>query len=168
MRLGPIVTACMRGSARRARIGVVMLAAATMMQAASPCAAQGIMTVSLDKAKLFKYPPNTETIVVGNPIIADVTMLKNSGMLILTGKGFGETNLVFLDRAGTVLSESSLRVEPSATLVTVQRGKDRESYSCHPRCEPSVSLGDSADFLKEAVSEITARNALAAPATQPH
>ena len=78
-----------------------------------PGAAEGLMTVSLDRAKVFKYPANTETIIVGNPIIADVTMLKNSGRLVLTGKGFGETNLVFLDHDGTVLSESRLRVEPS-------------------------------------------------------
>ena len=164
MRLGPILTLSKRGFARG--IGLAMLAAVLVSEAASPCAAQDTMTVSLDKAKVFKYPPNTETIVVGNPIIADVTMLKNSGMLILTGKGFGETNLVFLDRAGTILSESSLRVEPSAALVTVQRGMDRESYSCHPRCEPSVSLGDASNFLKDAGSEITARNSLAAPSAQ--
>ena len=164
MRFGPIVAPKL-GLARRAATGFVMLAIGVAN--ASPSAAQGTMTVSLDKAKLFKYPANTETIIVGNPIIADVTMLKDSGMVIVTGKGFGETNLVFLDRAGTVLSESNLQVQPSASLVTVQRGMDRESYACHPRCEPSVSLGDSSTFMKEAIGDIAARNAAAAPGA-PH
>ena len=168
MRFGPIVTAFQCGPARRAATGLAVAVVATLALGAVPCAAQGAMSVSLDKAKVFKYPPRTETIIVGNPIIADVTMLKNSGILILTGKGFGETNLVFLDRAGTVLAEKSLTVEPSAALVTVQRGPDRESYSCHPRCEPSVSLGDSTKFMGEAASGITARNGLATSSAAPH
>jgi Flp pilus assembly secretin CpaC len=143
-----------------ALVGLVLAAAEV-----SPCAAQSAMTVSLDKAKVFRYPPNTETIIVGNPIIADVTMLKNSGILILTGKGFGETNLVFLDRAGAVLAEKRLTVEPSGALVTVQRATDRMSYSCHPRCEPTVTLGDSETFMKEAAGGITARNGLAGQGT---
>jgi hypothetical protein len=132
-----------------------------------PGAAEGLMTVSLDRAKVFKYPANTETIIVGNPIIADVTMLKNSGRLVLTGKGFGETNLVFLDHDGTVLSESRLRVEPSGGLVTVQRAGERESYACHPRCEPTVTLGDSAPFMQNTIAGFTARNGLASGAAAP-
>lgn len=167
MRLGAPVNANKHRSLRQAGLGLAMLVLTVVAGSALPCAAEGLMTVSLDKAKVLKYPANTETIIVGNPIIADVTMLRGSGMLILTGKGFGETNLVFLDRAGTVLSESRLRVEPSAALVTVQRGTERESYACHPRCEPTVALGDSTTFMKDAIAGITSRNGLAAPGGGP-
>ncbi len=147
---------------------VLWLAAAlSLLATAAP--ARDVMTVRMDQAKLIKYPPETETIIVGNPIIADVTMLKSSGMLVVTGKGFGDTNLILLDHDGNVLIDADLRVEPSDSLLTVQRGTDRETYACQPRCEPTVTLGDATAFIKEAAGAISARNAAAAPPTaQPH
>lgn len=144
--------------------GVGLLCALVSLASACGCAGatERGLSVVMDKAKVFKYPAGTETIVVGNPVIADVTMLKNSGLLILTGRGFGETNLVFLDHAGAVLSEADLRVEPSPAFVVVQRGAERESYACHPRCEPAVSLGDSTTYMTETIRNITSRNAAAA------
>ncbi len=134
MRSGRIIAASNFGSPRAAAFAIAVLFGMNGILATPASAAPGTLTVNLDKAKLIKYPAETETIIVGNPIIADVTMLKNAGVLILTGKGYGETNLVFLNRAGAILSESNLRVEPSNSLMIVQRGADRESYSCHPDC----------------------------------
>ncbi len=159
-----------RSVQRRRRPGprVLWLAAAlSLLATAAP--AKDILTVRMDQAKLIKYPPETETIIVGNPIVADVTMLRSSGMLVVTGKGFGDTNLILLDHGGNILIDADLRVEPSESLVTVQRGTDRETYACEPRCEPTVTIGDSATFLKDAAGAISARNAAAAPAAaQPH
>ncbi len=121
--------------------------------------------VVLDKAKVIRMPPHAETIVVGNPIIADVTTLKNNGLVVVTGKGFGETNLIFLDGTGNAIEETSVRVQASPSLLTVQRGFNHESYACQPRCEPTVSLGDSVDFLKDSSTQITSRNSLATPST---
>ena len=119
--------------------------------------------VTLDKARILKMPPRSNTIVVGNPIIADVTTLKNNGLVVVTGKGFGETNMIFLDGDGVAIQEANVRVRAPTTLITVQRGLERESYSCRPRCEPAVALGDSTSFLKDASGQITSRNALVTP-----
>ena len=135
----------------------------TILAAGGAQASGETISVTLDKAKILKMPPHAETIVVGNPIIADVTTLKNNGLVVVTGKGFGETNLIFLDGTGTAVQEANVRVEGARSLVTVQRGMDRESYSCQPRCEPTVSLGDSTSFLKDASGQISSRNALAVP-----
>lgn len=146
----------------RARSG--LLAASLLLSAGYAGAAAGeTIDVTLDKAKILKMPPHAETIVIGNPIIADVTTLKNNGLVVVTGKGFGETNLIFLDRAGLAIQEANIRVEAGRSMITVQRGMDRESYSCQPRCEPTVSLGDATRFLTEASSQIKDRNALAIP-----
>lgn len=131
------------------------------------------MTVLLDRAQIMAYPDSTETIIVGNPIIADVTMLRNTGQVILTGKGFGDTNLLFLDGHGTVLQEARIRVREAPAMMVVQRGIDRETYACHPRCEPTVALGDSTVFLQRTIGDIQARNAQAtgaatAPGTGQH
>ena len=54
------------------------------------------LVVTTDRAKIIKLPDQTKTVIVGNPIIADVTIGKD-GLVILTGKSFGTTNLIALD-----------------------------------------------------------------------
>ncbi len=132
------------------------------------------VTVMLDRAQIMAYPPETETVIVGNPIIADVTMLRNTGQVILTGKGFGDTNLLFLNGSGAVVGEARLRVREAPSVMVVQRGMERETYACHPRCEPTVALGDASTFMQRAMGDIQARNAqatgaaTASSAVQPH
>ena len=47
----------------------------------------------------MKLPEKVSTIVVGNPLIADVAV-QSGGLVVVTGKGYGTTNLIVLDRAG--------------------------------------------------------------------
>ncbi len=133
-----------------------------LLPTAAP-AADGI-EVTLDKAKVIRMPAHAQTIVVGNPSIADVTTLKIDGLVVVTGKGFGETNMIFLDKTGTAVEESSVTVVAGTSQLTVQRGNARESYSCQPRCQPTVALGDDQVFMGATSSQIQSRNALAVPA----
>lgn len=125
--------------------------------------ASDAIEVTLDKAKLIHMPAHAQTIVVGNPSIADVTTLKIDGLVVVTGKGFGETNMIFLDKTGTAVEESTVTVVAGTSQITVQRGIARESYSCQPRCEPTVALGDDQVFSGGNSAQITSRNALATP-----
>ena len=126
-------------------------------------AAEEVLQVNLDQAKIARLPEGTATLVIGNPIVADVTMLKGSGAMVVTGKGFGDTNLIALDAQGNVLDEKTVRVVPTASTLLVQRGMDRESYSCAPQCVPTVELGDAKGFSGDASGAVTARNGLLAP-----
>ena len=111
------------------------------------------IAVSVDQAKLVKLPGKVATIVVGNPLIADVT-LQPGGMIVVTGKGYGATNFIALDRGGEVLVDRQIQVEgPSDRLVTVYRGIDRESYSCMPICQRRVTLGDSDSYFKTTMEQ---------------
>ena len=121
-----------------------------------------ILSVTVDEAKIARIPEGTTTLVIGNPIVADVTMLKGSGAMVVTGKGFGQTNLIALDAKGEVLDEKMIRVVPTAATLLVQRGTERESYSCAPQCMPTVQLGDGKQF-SDASSQITQRNTLTQP-----
>ena len=88
-------------------------------------------TVVIDHAKVLRLPDRTQTVIVGNPAIADVAVQK-SGILVLTGKSFGRTNLIALDGAGALLAESFVSVQaPDDAIVTVQRGLDREVLLLH-------------------------------------
>ncbi|HEY8384443.1 MAG TPA: pilus assembly protein N-terminal domain-containing protein [Microvirga sp.] len=121
------------------------------------------VAVMIDHAKVLRLPERTQTVIVGNPIIADVSVQKN-GILVLTGKSYGRTNLIALDGAGTLIAESTISVQAlSESVVTVQRGLDRESYSCTPNCQPAIQLGDAAKYFSEIGGQAGQRNSLAAP-----
>jgi Flp pilus assembly secretin CpaC len=93
------------------------------------------------------------TIVVGNPLIADVA-LQNGGVVVVTGKGYGATNFIAMDRGGEVLVDRLIQVEgPLEQLVTIYRGVDRESYSCTPVCQRRVTLGDGETYFKSAMDQ---------------
>ena len=111
------------------------------------------IAVHLDQAKLLKVPDGTATLVVGNPLIADVTV-QNGGTLVVTGKGYGNTNLVALDRAGSVILDRQIEVQgPLGRTVVVFRGVDRETYSCTPNCERRITLGDTQGYFAATLSQ---------------
>src|ERR1700742_5079759 len=120
---------------------------------ADPAPESKSIAVNVDQAKLVKLPSKVATIVVGNPLIADVT-LQPGGIIVVTGKGYGATNFIALDRAGEVLVDRVIQVEgPSEQLVTVYRGVQRESYSCMPICQRRVTLGDGSDHFRAAMEQ---------------
>ena len=141
------------------------LALGMIMTAIGPGAAveagPDIVTVMVDHAKVLRLPERTQTVIVGNPIIADLAVQKN-GIMVLTGKSYGRTNLIALDNAGTVVAETLISVQaPSDAVVTVQRGLERESYSCTPDCQPSLLLGDANKYFSEVGGQAGQRNTLA-------
>ena len=105
------------------------------------------VTVNLDQAKLVKLPERTATVVIGNPLIADAAV-QPGGIVVLTAKSYGMTNMVALDRNGATLVEYPIQViGPSDAVVVVYRGIERESYSCAPDCERRITLGDSIGYF---------------------
>lgn len=123
------------------------------------------ISVTLDEARLIKMPDRVSTIVIGNPAIADA-IVQASGWMVLTGKSQGATNVVVLDRSGTILMEKTVEVQGSRDVVVVYRGVDRNSYSCTPDCDRRLTLGDSQSFFELTAGQIGARNGLASGAAQ--
>jgi Pilus formation protein N terminal region/TadE-like protein len=104
---------------------------------------------------MIRLPERTSTIVIGNPLIADAS-LQAGGVIVLTGKSFGATNFVALDRSGAVLMERTLRVEgPREQEVVVYRGVERETYTCAPKCEKRITPGDAFVFFGEILGRAT-------------
>lgn len=144
------------------RKGRLRLLSATLLAAAvfGAAAAQAdTVTVSIDDARIMRLPEHVATVVIGNPLIADAT-LQRGGVLVVTGKGYGSTNLLALDREGRVVLNRTVQVKgPSQQdLVVVYRGVDRESFSCAPECEPRVTLGDAPKYFTDALGQTTVRN----------
>lgn len=129
---------------------------------ARPAAAAETLFVTLDQAAVIKLPEKVATVVVGNPLIADVTV-QVGNIMVVTGKGHGVTNLVALDRQGAVLMDKSIAVRaPREGVIFVYKGVERESYNCTPKCDPRVTLGDSSKFFDAALNQTVTRSSQAA------
>jgi Flp pilus assembly secretin CpaC len=120
-----------------------------------------VVSVVLDQAKLMRLPDRVSTIIIGNPSIADGT-LQTGGLLVVTGKGYGTTNLMVLDSKGVVLAEHQITVTAPTQGLTVFRGADRETLSCAPNCQRTVVPGDAQNVFESVVSQNGTRNGLSA------
>jgi hypothetical protein len=141
-----------------------------------PAAAAEPIDVALDQATVMQLPDRAATVVVGNPLIADLS-IQPGGLAVITGKGYGATNFIALDRKGAVLMEKTVVVTgPSDKTVVVYRGPTRQTYSCTPDCSPQITLGDTGkddfdqptqlynDFFARTLKQASDRNTQAAAA----
>lgn len=125
--------------------------------AASPAIANDSIEVQMDSAKLLKVPEGTDTIIVGNPMIADVTIQRNQ-VMVVTGKLYGTTNMIALDNKGAIISESRIVVmTPQKDRLVVLRGGEKETYSCNPDCGSVLQIGDSDKNFAKAAAQGAAR-----------
>jgi Flp pilus assembly secretin CpaC len=147
-----------RGRCRRyAFVLAFALASALGMRGAG---AADTLTVVLDQAQITQLPDRVATIVIGNPLIADIS-LQGGGNMVITGKGYGSTNIIALDRGGATLMTKIVRVVGPRDTVVVYRGIDRESYSCAPDCERRITLGDAPPYFDAALGQAGARTSQA-------
>lgn len=138
------------------RIGAGVLAIATLALVRGALGSEPL-TVNIDQAVLTRVPDRVATLVIGNPLIADVS-LQTGGVLVITGKGYGATNLIALDQSGNVLTEKSIEVlAPRDKTVVVFRGIQRETYSCETTCERRITLGDSDTHFNSAITQTGVR-----------
>jgi hypothetical protein len=147
-------------------LGWLALAVAAVALPASGLAQPGpgtlhdTLVVHLDQATLLKLPEATATLVVGNPLIADAAV--QGGAMVITAKSYGMTNLMVLGNKGETLEEYPIQVVgPTDKLVTVYRGIERETYSCAPKCEKRITLGDSLQYFTNNVSAFNTFNSQA-------
>jgi hypothetical protein len=124
------------------------------------------LNVNMDEARLIKLPERVATIVVGNPLIADAS-LQPGGLAVLTGKGYGATNFIALDRKGNALLEKTIQVHGAKNTVTVYKGINRETYSCAPTCQPVIAPGDFQQFFNQQLVQDTTRSTQAMSMSAP-
>jgi Flp pilus assembly secretin CpaC len=113
-----------------------LIAAGTIVHG-NPASAEGGIQVEMNQAKIVKLARPADTIVIGNPLIADASV-QDASTIVLTAKGFGVTNLVILDSEGNpIVDEQVTVVRQTASSVRVYRRADIQTLSCTPYCESS-------------------------------
>ena len=153
-----------RGLPRPLRYLACALLVTALLGFAMANAKADTVKVNLDQAQVMRLPAGVATIVIGNPLIADGS-LQAGGLFIVTGKGYGTTNMVALDRGGRVLMDKTVTVGPprAGDLVVVYKGIERESYTCAPECAPRITvLGDNPAYFNAVLGETNARSGAAA------
>ena len=88
----------------------LFVAALALSASLLPARAADVVDVVLDQVKIIQLPEKVVTLVIGNPLVVDVTMLRGNNKMILTGKAFGQTQIVALDGAGEAIGESLIKV----------------------------------------------------------
>ncbi|MGQ4274733.1 pilus assembly protein N-terminal domain-containing protein [Terrihabitans sp. B22-R8] len=150
-----------------ALLGLACLAApmpVLAQDAATDSAAREPLRLVLDRSQVVRLPEDVSTLVIGNPGIADAILRPQPrGLMVVTPKSYGSTNILALDSEGQVLRDLDVRVEGAdRKLVVVQRGMARETWACTPRCEQTVTLGDNPEFFDKNAGQIGSRNNVAA------
>ncbi|MGE0282030.1 MAG: pilus assembly protein N-terminal domain-containing protein [Rhizobiaceae bacterium] len=98
-------------------------------------AAESTIDVQINQAKILKLSRPADTVVVGNPQIADASV-QDASTIVLTGKGFGQTNLVVLAEDGTPIVDQQISVSRhAASTVRIYRRSEIQTLFCAPYCE---------------------------------
>ncbi|MHA6689895.1 pilus assembly protein N-terminal domain-containing protein [Devosia sp. A449] len=127
--------------------------AASLVPATPAIAVEGApINVNVNMARILRINAAAATVIIGNPGIADVT-IQDPQTLILTGKSFGQTNLIVLDSAGNPIADTLIEVvQMQAGVVTVYQGQARTSLACAPVCQSVVMMGDDTEFSSQAIA----------------
>jgi hypothetical protein len=110
--------------------------------------------VKVNMARILRISAPAATVVIGNPGVADVT-IQDPRTLVLTGKSFGQTNMIVLDSKGNPIADTLVEVvESRANLVTIFSAGQRTTVACAPTCTPTVTLGDNPTYSQELVQSM--------------
>lgn len=89
-----------------------------------------IINLSLQQAELIRISQSADVMVVGDPEIADATLVSDR-TLLLTPKSVGSTNVFVLDANGTIILEAKMVVqEEGVRYIKVRRGSSSTTYLC--------------------------------------
>jgi Flp pilus assembly secretin CpaC len=139
----------------------LIVAAVIVMTSGHAFAGDDPVSVTVDRAKVFRIEEAASTVIVGNPFIADVAM-HDRFTVVVTGKSYGSTNLVILDDTGAPIIDEVIVVRASdENIVSVTRNALRQTYTCAPNCEPTLRLGDNQAAFDAIAQQATTRNDLA-------
>lgn len=126
-----------------ARFAAILASAAVLLVPAVVTAQSSSLSVEIDQARRVQLRGPAGSVIVGNPAIADVTVV-DANTLYITGKGYGVTEIVAVDTIGRTVFQSQIVVTAGsgAGRVRVWRAGQATEMACAASCSPSVRSGD--------------------------
>jgi Flp pilus assembly secretin CpaC len=119
--------------------------------------------LTLDEVRTLTFKDPISTIYVGNPAIADVTMI-DARHAFVQGKSYGHTNIVALDKENAQVFNTHVSVSGAqgGGTVTLNRGAQRITLTCAGgRCEPSPTPGDDQKSYESANTQLNNHQSVA-------
>ena len=122
-----------------ARTGAVLASIGLLSVPAVGLAQSARLSVEIDQAARVQLRGAAGSVIVGNPQIADVTVV-DANTLYITGKGYGVTEIVAVDAIGRTVFQSEVVVTDGAGSgrVRVWRGAQATEMACAASCSPSM------------------------------
>ena len=140
---------------------------AAALLAATPSFAAGkndSVALALDEVHTLTFRAPVSTVYVGNPTIADVTMIDTRHAFV-QGKGYGRTNIMALNRDNVMVFNTHVSVTSNSGgggTVTLNRGVQRITLNCAGgRCEATPTPGDAKELFDSAVGQLTGHQSAA-------
>jgi len=137
------------------RLSPNALAAALFLGSAMAAHAGGL-NVPMDEVRVVRFAHPVATVYVGNPAIADITVIDSTHVFLL-GKSYGTTNLVGLDvNRNPVVSDQVQVTAGTSGTVTLNLGANQVTYACtDSRCQPTPTPGDAKDTYDAETDQIS-------------
>lgn len=116
-----------------------LASAAVLLAPATGTAQTGSLNIEIDQAQRVQLRGPAGSVIVGNPAIADVTVV-DSNTLYITGKGYGVTEIVAVDTIGRTVFQSQIVVTAGtgSGRVRVWRGGQATEMACAASCSPTL------------------------------
>lgn len=122
----------------RLALASATIAALLLAFSAAPSAAAPSLVVPLDHATRLHLSHPAGSVVVGNPAVADVTVV-DAHTVFVTGRGYGVSEVVVVDPLGRTVWQGEVVVTaPESGQVSVYRGAQVTEMACAAVCAPSV------------------------------
>lgn len=124
---------------RPVRVSAVLVSLGVALAASASAAQSARLNIGIDQAQRVSLRGAAASVIVGNPQIADVTVV-DANTLYVTGKGYGVTEIVAVDAVGRSVFQSEIVVTGAAgsSTVRVWRGGQATEMACASSCAPSV------------------------------
>jgi len=121
------------------RTGAILASIAMLSVPTTGVAQSARLSVGIDQAARVQLRGPAGSVIVGNPQIADVTVV-DANTLYITGKGYGVTEIVAVDTIGRTVFQSEVVVTDGAGLgrVRVWRGGQATEMACAASCSASM------------------------------
>ena len=121
------------------KLFAVLLGLSVVAMPLTASAQSAPLNVEIDQAMRIPLRAAAGSVIVGNPLIADVTVV-DSNTLYITGKGYGITEIVAVDAIGRTVFQRQVVVSDGAGSgrVRVWRGGQPTEMACGTSCSPTL------------------------------
>ncbi len=126
------------GRELRVRLIRVLWLLAGAVIATPALADETFLSLGLGNSDILRTNSGARTVIIGNPAIVDASVVAD-GVIAVTGKAAGTTNMILLDDQQAVILQTVVQVGHvglKSRGIQVLNGDKAQDYSCSPNCIP--------------------------------